>query len=218
MKFLRLEQVENLATRVATLLQDSEADGLGKPYFPTAMLADLVKHDGAIKSVLDSPSQAVTESTIKFVKNNPRVFAITLLALQDTSSRKLALDIFAHPNFEFKDHCLPVENLQDRDICPEICNIKGRECDHVEEAISFHLGPWGLEQFKIFFDIQWSFCVPTFREDKFMYHFSDQMILPIARKAKRNAGDEEDEIIGAGSFGEVQYWNCLLSIRQPCIE
>lgn len=202
-EFATLKQVNNLATRIAETFQN-ERGVLGVSYFPKEMLASLVTDDEAIRTALYSPNQSVPEITIAFSKSNPKVFAITLLAIQDTSSRQSAMLNFSQ--FEFTDDCLPVENLQN----PEICSDQG--CSHPVVADAFHRVPWAPELFNIFFDKQWSFCVPMFEEAEFVYPFHDQTILPIA-KVKRNGVVEESGIIGEGSFGEVQFVQMLAAYQ-----
>jgi hypothetical protein len=200
LEFRKQKQDESLAKRVATILQKH------KPYFPSERLASIVADDAAIRTALHS-EEGVEESTIVFSKRNLKVFAITLLALQVTSDRQLAMEIFAHDLYRFTDACLPVVNLQNEDICSNL-DGNGETCRH-KEADAFHLGLWNSAKFKIFFDYQWSFCVAKLVEEVFVHHFEDQRVLPFERKVNQHGGVDESDIIGAGSFGEVQSVNIL---------
>jgi hypothetical protein len=205
-----------LADQITETMRMMGQIGLDEPksYLPDEWLPKLMT-DARIQRALKKPSHHL----IEFSKNNPKIFAITLLVYTDKKSRTRAMNAFRTHNFT--DSCLPfVEKISSPDICAVGFDWKDSddesdgsdgsdgsademklECRHKLEGYAFHGSLWTQTSYQTFFEKQWSFLIPKILEEEFEYHFGDHIILPFEKYGGEPAGAEH--FGDGGHFGDV---------------
>jgi hypothetical protein len=193
-------------------------------YIPTAKLLPLVTIDRIKETV---PKAAHQDGFIQFIQENTVLFAITLLTLSGQSDRRYAMESFRE--FGLTDEwLLSVENIAKEGVCginyrlsrtwndndelvysdtQKECNTS--ICNHSYKAHAFHDQIWNSTNLLSFFRNLRPFCLPKFDKGKFLYTFTDEVVLPFVNTAvPEEAIDEDGEggakgILAQGHFGSV---------------
>lgn len=184
-------------------------------YLPDSKLKALMKEED-VKKTTEDPA------LVRFIVNDaPKTFAITLLAIEDSSKLLKAMEAFKCHGFT--DRLLPIKDLSEAVACSAWCTDRtsvcgpkcaaedGRICHGMHDAALdvFHHTCWDATSFKHFYDDQWSFLVQKFELEKFEYNNIDaKIVLPfIPTVAKK--GEEKEKRGKAGYFSEVSHAKML---------
>lgn len=189
----------DLAGRITEILSQHKVGLTAKDYMPNQFYNELF-HPTSIRRALPGAS----ERLIQFIHNHAkRTFAITLLVLDDSSSRLLAMKAFHQHNFTDSD-CLPVGDLtniscvgsQQAPCRPGCESLIAPGCSHNSCLACFHHVPWNPITARRFHQNQWAFRVQVFDPNTFLYRIDENVILPFTRKLRPMTGN-------SGAFSAV---------------
>jgi len=219
-----LRSNRDLRRSITMLLAQANEIGLDGPHdYVSAEDLSALMTDRSIQETLAGGSKDL----IGFVKNNKKLFAITLLAFKNRRDLLEALEHFR--TYNLSDGSLPVENVLKNGMCTLYSQSLDSsdagfefasedfdqsdstdKCKHRVEEYVFHNQPWDFDEFSSFYDKQWSFLIPMFAKSVFEYHFHDRTILPFKNVVAANEGDE-------GHFSSV-YRATMLADCQDAIQ
>jgi hypothetical protein len=161
-------------------------------YMPDASLDRLITRSAVVETL----KYAASEQVVEFILNKAKkLFAITLLSIQDPLLCFKALEIFRH--HYMTDSVAPVPYLGKISSrasltqcsrlgaytfrCSDTCGeLVSEICRHDERLTAFHHDVWDERSFMRFFDYQWHFYIPHLDPSIFIYEFEPEMILPFA--------------------------------------
>ena len=191
------EDEEDLADRISREMNKHQL-GLEQVlgYLPDKSLDLLI----TAKSVFQTLGNETTTHLVIFILQHARrLFAITLLSVQDTDLRTEAMRIFQ--NHGWTDSCAPVPDLMKKmdptkppgllcrrlgaakSRCTEECegiNAVDTHCNHDTLLTVFHHNVWKPRTFTQFYQNQWHFYISTLDSSVFIYDFAPNTILPLA--------------------------------------